>query len=139
SLTWSGPSALAAAGAMKLVDPVLSLLTWVVPFVVLVGTIIFIHELGHFLAAKRAGVKVYEFAIGFGRPLFRRKIGETVYSVRLLPLGGFVKMAGMDPAVDPSEAVDEDSDRNFNRKSVGQRMGIIAAGPLMNFLLAVVL
>lgn len=138
--TWSGAGALAAAaGAARFVDSIMSLLTWVVPFVVLVGTIIFVHELGHFLAAKRAGVKVYEFAVGFGRALFQRKIGETVYSVRLVPLGGFVKMAGMDPAVDPSEAVDEDSERSFSRKSVGQRMGIIAAGPFMNFLLAIVL
>src|SRR5690554_8058435 len=95
--TWSGAGALAAAaGAARFLDSIVSLLTWVVPFVVLVGTIIFVHELGHFLAAKRAGVKVYEFAIGFGRALFQRKIGETVYSVRLVPLGGFVKMAGID-------------------------------------------
>lgn len=123
----------------SLVSGLGSLLTWVVPFVVLVGIIVFVHELGHFLAAKRARVKVYEFAIGFGKALFQRKWGETVYSIRLIPLGGYVKMAGMDAAVDPAEEVDEDSERSFSQKSIGQRMGIIAAGPVMNLLLAVLL
>lgn len=123
----------------SLVNGLESLLTWVVPFVILVGVIVCVHELGHFLAAKRAGVKVYEFAIGFGKAIVQRKWGETVYSIRLIPLGGFVKMAGMDAAVDPSEEVDEGSERSFSQKSVGQRMGIIAAGPAMNLLLAVVL
>lgn len=116
-----------------------SIFTWVVPFIILVGTIVFVHELGHFLMAKRAGVKVYEFAIGFGKAIFQRKWGETLYSIRLIPLGGFVKMAGMDSAEDPTEEIDEDSERSFNRKSVGQRMAIIVAGPMMNFVLAVVL
>src|SRR5690606_29868453 len=64
---------------------------------------------------------------------------ETMYSIRLVPLGGFVKMAGMDAAVDPAEEVDADGERSFNSKSVLQRMGIIIAGPAMNFLLAVIL
>lgn len=117
----------------------MSIFTWTVPFILLVGTIIFVHELGHFLAAKRAGVKVYEFAVGFGKAIFQRKIGETVYSLRIIPLGGFVKMAGMDAAVDPDEEVDADSEHSFTRKTVLQRMGIIAAGPAMNFVLAIVL
>lgn len=116
-----------------------SIFTWVVPFIILVGTIVFVHELGHFLMAKRAGVKVYEFAIGFGKAIVQRKWGETIYSIRLIPLGGFVKMAGMDNPDDASEDVDADIERSFNRKSVGQRMAIIVAGPMMNFLLAIVL
>lgn len=66
-------------------------------FVLVFGTIVLIHELGHFLFAKRAGILVREFAIGFGPKLFSYKKGETQYSIRLLPLGGYVRMAGEDP------------------------------------------
>lgn len=114
-------------------------ITWVLPFVVVFGTIVLVHELGHFLVARRVGIKVHEFAIGFGRALFQWKRGETVYSIRLFPLGGFVKMAGMDAAVDPDEEVPEDDERTFQSKTIGQRMATIAAGPLANFLFAFVL
>ena len=90
------------------------LITWVVPFVVVFGTIVFVHELGHFLVARRVGIKVHEFALGFGRALFQWKRGETVYSIRLFPLGGFVKLAGMDAAVDPGgRNCTEDDERTF--------------------------
>lgn len=71
----------------------------IVSFIVVLGVLVFVHELGHFLFAKRAGILVREFAIGFGPKIYSRKKGETVYSVRLLPLGGFVRMAGEDPEV----------------------------------------
>jgi len=112
---------------------------WVLPFAVVFGTIVLFHELGHFVVARRAGVKVHEFAIGFGRALVQWKRGETRYSVRIFPLGGFVKLAGMDPAPDPEEEVAPDDERSFQRKPLWQRMAIIAAGPLANFVLAFLL
>jgi len=115
------------------------LTTWILPFVIVFGTIVLVHEAGHYLVARRVGIKVHEFAIGFGKALVQWKRGETVYSVRLLPLGGFVKLAGMDAAVDPEEEVPEDDERSFLRKTVAQRMATIAAGPVANFLLAFVL
>lgn len=115
------------------------LVTWVLPFVVVFGTIVFVHELGHFLVARRVGIKVHEFALGFGRALFQWKRGETVYSIRAFPLGGFVKLAGMDAAVDPDEEVAPDDERTFQSKTIGQRMATIAAGPLANFIFAFIL
>ncbi|MBO8141020.1 MAG: RIP metalloprotease RseP [Firmicutes bacterium] len=112
---------------------------WVLPFAVVFGTIVLVHELGHFLVARRVGVKVHEFAIGFGRAVFQWKRGETRYSLRIFPLGGFVKLAGMDAAVDPAEEIDPEDHRNFQNKPLWQRMATIAAGPLANFALAVVL
>lgn len=102
------------------------------------GTIVFFHELGHFLVAKWAGVRVYEFALGFGPPLVRIKWGETYYAIRILPLGGFVKLAGMD-LNEEGQRVGDDDPRSFNNKPLFARMATIAAGPLMNFLLAVIL
>ncbi|MBX5477356.1 MAG: site-2 protease family protein, partial [Clostridia bacterium] len=117
--------------------------------VVVLGGLVFFHELGHFLAAKRAGVQVDEFALGFGPLVWGRRWGETLYSLRLLPLGGFVRMAGMYPEgeLPPDERIAAAGarpgpvapGRGFNDKPVGTRMGIIAAGPLMNVLLAIVL
>jgi len=97
--------------------------------IVIFGLLVFVHELGHFLAAKRSGIRVEEFSLGFGPKVFSVRRGDTNYGIRLFPLGGFVRMAGEGP-----EPVDDE--RAFNRKSVWQRMGVIAAGPLMNFLLA---
>lgn len=93
------------------------------------GLLIVIHELGHFLVAKAYDVKVHEFAVGFGPTLAKVRKGETEYSLRLLPLGGYCRMAGMDET-------EEDEPRGFNKKPVLQRMAIILAGPLANFLLA---
>lgn len=72
------------------------MLTTIITFILVFGVLVFIHELGHFLFAKRAGVFVREFAIGFGPKLFQKKHGETTYTIRLLPLGGYVMMAGDD-------------------------------------------
>jgi regulator of sigma E protease len=96
------------------------------------GLLVFVHELGHFLTAKAVGMRVDEFAIGFGPKLMHRQRGETLYSLRAIPLGGFNKIAGMDP----DEKQDE---KSFYSKSVWARMFVIVAGSAMNFLLPVIL
>lgn len=100
--------------------------------VIIFGLLILVHELGHFITAKRNDVKIDEFSIGMGPKVIGIKKGETDYNLRLLPLGGYVKMAGMDDQ-------EEDDPRGFNKKTVLQRMWIIFAGPLMNFITAIVL
>lgn len=90
--------------------------------------LITVHELGHFLAAKGTGMLVTEFSIGFGPKLFQKKVGETLYSLRLCPLGGYNRIAGMEPG----EAV---TSRGFNGRPLWARMLVILAGPFMNFLL----
>lgn len=110
-----------------------------IAFVVIFGTIVFMHELGHFTVAKLAGIKVYEFALGFGPVLGSKTRGDTKYSLRAFPLGGFVKMAGMDEPVDDSPTVEDDDPSSFQSKSLPWRLGTIAAGPLMNFLFAILL
>ncbi len=100
--------------------------------VLVFGLLILAHEFGHFIAAKRAGIRVVEFAIGFGPRLGGWRRGDTVYSVRLFPVGGFTLLAGMDPDEEPGED-------GFASKSVGQRATVLAAGPLMNFALTMVL
>jgi len=96
------------------------------------GLLIFVHELGHFITAKLVGMRVDEFAIGFGPKLISRKHGETLYSLRIIPLGGFNKIAGMDPE-------EEQDERSFNAKPVWARMLVIVAGSAMNFILPVIL
>ncbi|MFZ5642401.1 MAG: RIP metalloprotease RseP [Bacillota bacterium] len=103
--------------------------------VIVFGVLIFFHELGHFMVAKMVGIKVHEFSLGFGPKLISIQRGETTYNLRALPLGGFVRMAGMDP----TEEKTEDEERGFNKKTVLQRASVIFAGPLMNFVLAAVL
>ena len=114
-------------------------LNMLLAFVLVLGPTIFVHELGHFLAAKAMGVKVYEFALGFGPALWKRRRQATVYSLRLLPFGGYVKLAGMDIPEDEDDIVSDEDEGSFNRKSLGQRLAVIAAGPIMNFVLAVLL
>lgn len=97
------------------------------------GVLVTAHEFGHFITAKLTGMKVEEFAIGFGPQVYQRQQGETLYSLRLLPLGGYNKIAGMDPD-DP-----EDLERGFNSKPVLSRMLVILAGSFMNLLLPVVI
>jgi len=96
------------------------------------GMLVLVHELGHFVTAKLTGMRVSEFAIGFGPKLFWKKHGETEYSIRMIPLGGFNKIDGMDP----EEKLDE---RSFSNKPVWARTLVIAAGSLMNFVLPVLL
>lgn len=95
------------------------------------GVLIIIHELGHFTLAKLNGVKVEEFAIGMGPKLFGIKGKETMYSIKLLPIGGYVKMLG-----DEGKSSDP---RAFNNKSSLRKLSIVIAGPIMNFILGIVL
>ncbi|MCL0032574.1 RIP metalloprotease RseP [Peptococcaceae bacterium] len=111
------------------------MLTFVAVVFVFVLLILF-HELGHFMMARYVGIKVYEFSVGFGTKVFSFKRGDTLYSLRLILLGGYVRMAGMDPEED---AGDYDAPYSFNQKSIWQRFWVIAAGSLMNFVLAVLL
>ena len=96
--------------------------------IILFGFIVFFHELGHFLLAKKNGIDVDEFAVGMGPALFQKKYRGTVYSIRILPIGGFCAMGEDEEA--------SDSPNNFNKKSVWARISVIAAGPIFNFILA---
>ncbi|MGC4000827.1 MAG: site-2 protease family protein [Anaeromyxobacter sp.] len=108
-----------------------------VAIIVLLGGLIFVHELGHFLAAKLMGVKVLRFSIGFGSRLFGWKRGETEYWLSVLPLGGYVKMLGQD---DPhAEIAPEDRGRSFWEQRPWRRLVILLAGPGMNLLLPIAL
>lgn len=100
------------------------------------SVLIFLHELGHFAAARFFGVKVEVFSIGFGRKLLSRKIGDTVWSISAIPLGGYVRMKGQDDS-DPTK-VSYDSD-SYTTKTPWQRIVILLAGPFANFLTAFVL
>jgi regulator of sigma E protease len=104
----------------------------IVVFILILGLIIFVHELGHFVLAKRAGIKVEEFGFGFPPRIFSVKRGETIYSLNLLPLGGFVKIYGEDG----KKKNDADTGRAFYNKPIGTRAKILVAGVGMNFLLA---
>lgn len=114
-------------------------------FIVVIGFLILIHEGGHFLAARWAGVWVHEFAVGFGPAIWKRKTLETLYALRIFPIGGYVRMAGETVTAAESgqpEGEDETNvpqERLFSEKSPWARMGIIFAGPLTNIVGAVLL
>ncbi|MBB1485038.1 RIP metalloprotease RseP [Oceanospirillum sediminis] len=107
----------------------------VLALIVTLGILVTVHEYGHFWVARRCGVKVLRFSVGFGKPLFRwhDKLG-TEYVVAWIPLGGYVSM--LDEREAPVDS--HEQDQAFNRKSVWQRIAIVAAGPLANFILAIV-
>jgi regulator of sigma E protease len=102
--------------------------------IILLGILIFIHELGHFLAARIGGVGVLKFSLGFGPKIIGKKIGETEYVLSWIPLGGFVKLLGES---DNEPLPPEDEKRSFMKQAIWKRMAIIFAGPFFNFLLAV--
>lgn len=102
---------------------------------VLLGVLIFVHELGHFLVAKLMGVGVVKFSLGFGPKIIGKKIGETEYQVAAFPLGGFIKMIGEEPG---EELAPEDKHRAFNLKPPGRKFAIVFAGPFFNIAFAVV-
>lgn len=103
-----------------------------VAFIIIFSLLVFIHELGHFLSAKKAGVTVLEFGIGMPPKIWSKKKGETTYAINLIPLGGYVKLLG-------EEGAKDDSPKNLQNKKPIQRIAIFAAGVFMNFLLAYLL
>lgn len=111
----------------------------IIYFILILGTIVCIHEFGHFIFAKKAGIYVYEFSIGMGPRLFKwkRKNDETEYSIRLLPIGGYVQMAGEDLEADEKTKIPKE--KQMQNKKWHQRFLTIIAGVLFNFLLAIVL
>ncbi len=108
-----------------------------VGFVLTISALVAIHEGGHFLAAKWVRVWVHEFAIGFGPAIWKRRRGETLYALRLLPLGGYVRLAGEDPRSPDDSAVPPD--RLFTAKPAWAKLAVVLAGPAANVLFAVVL
>ena len=106
-------------------------------FILILGIIILIHEFGHYFFAKRAGIYVYEFSIGMGPRIFKwtRKNDETEYSIRLIPIGGFVQMAGEEIEDDPNVP----KNKKFAEKTFGQKFMTVIAGIMNNFILAIVL
>ncbi|MDO4683565.1 MAG: RIP metalloprotease RseP [Lautropia sp.] len=114
-------------------------MTTLIAFLFALGVLVFVHELGHYLVARWCGVKVLRFSIGFGKPLFTWKVGpdQTEWSLSPIPLGGYVRMLDEEDEqcqVDPAEA-----HRAFNRLPLLKRSAVVVAGPLANFLLAIVL
>jgi regulator of sigma E protease len=105
-------------------------LIYAAAFLLVLVTVITVHEGGHFIVGKLSGIQVDEFSVGFGPKLYSRKIGETLYAVRAIPAGGFVRMAGMLGLVGESDA----GDRNFYRASRPRRFATVAAGIVVNFL-----
>src|SRR5574341_362393 len=103
-------------------------------FLIVIGILVFVHEFGHFIMAKRAGVRVEKFSLGMGPKLFGYKKGDTEYIISALPLGGYVKMAGENPDEEPTGSPDE-----FQSKTVWQRATIAATGPLTNIVLAFII
>src|SRR5688572_31754725 len=109
-------------------------MTTFLSFVFVLGVLVFVHELGHFLAAKRVGIKVLKFQLGFNPTVVSVRRGDTEYSIGALPLGGYVKMAGENPDDARTGRADE-----FLSKSKWERFQVLIMGPAMNLALAVVL
>ena len=114
----------------------LGVLYSIAAFVVAIGVLVTVHEFGHFWVARKMGVKVLRFSVGFGKPLWMRRAGpdQTEYVVAAIPLGGYVKM--LDEREGDVDA--QELERAFNRKSVWRRIAIVVAGPAFNFLFAIV-
>ena len=129
------------------------MLITIIAFVIVLSILVLVHELGHFLTAKKFGIKVEEFGFGFPPRVFGKRIGETFYSINLLPVGGFVKLYGEDsagggsirqkpkalPRRQAGNSQQPDLKRAFFARPAWQRATIVLAGVIMNFLLAVVL
>ena len=112
-------------------DKLISILIAILIFSILV----IFHEFGHFIVAKKSGIKVLEFSVGMGPRLFSKRKGETLYSIKALPLGGSCMMYGED---EDEEKLDAEKDRAFGSKPVWSRIAVVAAGPIFNFILAFV-
>ena len=109
------------------------MLTTILSFIAVLGVLIFIHELGHFLAARHVGVRVEAFSIGFPPTAWGKQVGDTEYRLSWVPIGGYVKLFGQN--VDDENPDDQ---TNYAAKSIFQRLYILAAGPAMNLLFALI-
>lgn len=118
----------------------MNLLHTLLAFAVALGTLVVVHELGHYWVARLCGVKVLRFSVGMGRIVWSRRFGpdQTEWALSILPLGGYVKMLDAREQ-DISDMAPEDLPREFTRQSVWRRIAIVAAGPLANFILAILL
>ena len=117
----------------------MNLIMTMLAFLLALGPLIIFHELGHYTVARLCGVKVLRFSVGMGKVVWSRRFGpdQTEWAVSMLPLGGYVKMLdSRDP--DTPAMGQEDLKREFTRQNVWRRIAIVAAGPLANFLLAIV-
>ena len=125
------------------------MLLTILSFIIILSVLVIVHELGHFLVAKKLGIKVEEFGIGFPPRAFSKKIGETVYSINWLPVGGFVKLFGEDEAGggkigkqgtgDRGQGTVDEVERAYYARPLWQRMAVVTAGVIMNVILAIVL
>jgi regulator of sigma E protease len=113
--------------------------SWILPFVAILGLLVFVHELGHFIAAKRSGITVEKFSLGFPPNIISKKIGETEYCIGVIPLGGYVKMKGDVPDFANDETEPGGQPGEFMSAPVWKRSLVIGAGPIMNFVTAIVL
>lgn len=113
----------------------------ILAFILTLGILVTVHEYGHFQVARWCGVKVLKFSVGFGKPIWSKKLGrdQTEFVIAAIPLGGYVKMLGEEQFSDTDSPVAQDMSRAFNQQSVVKRMAIVLAGPFANLLLAVVL
>lgn len=108
--------------------------TSLLSFIVALGALVFVHELGHFIVAKRSGVRVLRFSIGFGPVVYAWRRGETEYAISAIPMGGYVKMLGEDDDDEPGVAAEPE--RAFSTQPLWKRAAIVGAGPIMNFVFA---
>lgn len=108
----------------------------IISVIILLGVLIFFHELGHFLVARFSGVGVLKFSLGFGPKIVGKKIGKTEYVLSLIPLGGYVKLLG---ETENEKLSEEDEKMSFSKQPVWKRIMIVFAGPFFNFLLAVLI
>ena len=130
---------------MDLIEIFSFILRYVLPFLIILTVLVFVHEMGHYLAARKNGVKVEVFSVGFGSELFgwTDRLG-TRWKVCAIPLGGYVKMFG-DGDISSSSSLEHSNDSfeqkesAFHHKSLGARAAIVLAGPLANFLFAIIL
>ncbi len=103
----------------------------IISFILVFNVIVFIHEFGHFYVARKNGIRVDEFALGMGPAILKKQVGDTLYALRIIPLGGYCKMHGEDEK--------NDDPRAFNNKKAWQRFLVVFAGPAMNFILTIVI
>jgi regulator of sigma E protease len=111
-----------------------SIIWTIIVSIIVFGVLIFVHELGHFLAARWAKIKVLEFAMGMGKEIFGWEKGGTRFTLRIFPLGGFCRLYGDDP-----ENPEQDPEGSFHNSPWHKRFVVMAAGSVMNFVLGVVL